>query len=106
MQDFLPQSHSVLHKSLIDSGKMKIEKVQVTGTGPCEVKKVVLNRQTLPQKVKYNYVLFLPLLSSAASFSSESSKRFCEDFSGERGDLDTLLCSGSSLDLQAQKPLI
>ena len=48
----LPQSHNVLHKSLINSGKMKIEKVQVTGTGPCNVKKVPLNRQALPQTVK------------------------------------------------------
>lgn len=51
-------------------------------------------------------VLFLPLFSSAESFSSDSSKEFCEHFSGERADLDTLLCSGSSLDLQAQEPAI
>lgn len=80
---------------------MKIEKVQVIGTGPCNVKKVLVNRQAWPQTVKY--VLFLPLLSSAESFSSGSSKGFWEDFSGERGDLDTLLCSGSSLDLEAHE---
>lgn len=85
---------------------MKTEKVRVTGTGLCNVKEVLLTRQALPEKVKYNYISLLPLLSSAESFSSESSKGFCEDFSGERGDLDTLLCSGSSLDLEAQEPRI
>jgi len=84
---------------------MRIEKLQDAGIGPCNVKEALLTRQALPQKVKYNCVLFLPLLSSAESFSSESSKGVCEAFSGERGDLDTLLCSGSSLDLEAQEPI-
>lgn len=96
-------SHNVCHKTLINSAEMKTEKVGVIGTGPCHVKKVLANRQAWPQKAKCNYVLFLPLLSSAESFSSGSSKGFCEDFSGERGDLDTLLCSGSSLDLEAHE---
>lgn len=83
-----------------------MEDMPVIALGPSKVKEVLLTRQVLPPKVKCNYVLFLPLPSSAESFSSESSKGLCEDFSEERVDLDTLLCSGSSLDLEVQEPMI
>lgn len=88
---------------------MKMENMPVIAIGPSKVMEVLLTREPLrylPQKVKRNYILFLPLLSSAESFSSESSKGLCEDFSAEKGDLDTLLCSGSSLDLEVQKTMI
>lgn len=83
-----------------------MENILVIAIGLSKVKEVLLIRQVLPQEVKCNYILFLPLLSSAESFSSESSKGLCEDFSVERVDLDTLLCSGSSLDLEVQEAMI
>lgn len=82
-----------------------MENMPVIAIDPSKVKEVLLTRQVLPREVKFNNILFLPLLSSAESFSSESSEGLCEDFSGERGDLDTLLCSGSSLDLEKQEPM-